>query len=339
MALENSTTSMSAWLATEVLSAQFLEAYKPQLRFFRHIHVNRNAIARTEKKVFRVKSDPGQAPAGPGESVNLSNTYQVSPASNIECTSTEFVGDLSQFSFQSIADTLGLDLNVVAETLTNGSQVQCEQLLAPFVADLVYRAYRAADAAALALWSGIANSVGASGSDWTLARMLAPRYQFRIQQPHRPIGEAEYWMPEIGISDVETEVLATAGGVQGAIWGTPQAAYDIARNPGMTFMMDGLLGSFLGHRVYTIDPEMNVTANALADVLGFFGVPGVAGVSPDDPSIAGLCGAFAFYERMAYRVDYAPAFAGRGGMARSIWHGAFFECSDADGVKLIIDAP
>lgn len=339
MALENTLANMSAWLATEVLSARFLEAYKPTLRFFGHIHHDSNPIARVENKVYKVKSDPGQAPAGPGESVALQNTYQVSTGSSITITSTEFVGDLAEFSFQSIADTLGLDLNSVAETLTNGTQEQCEQLLNTFIADIIYRAYRTAEANSLALWSGLSNTVGTSTQDWTLARMLAPRYQFRIQQPRRSIHEAEYWMPEIGISDVEAEVLAASGGVQGSIWGTPAAAYDLARNPGAEFMLNGLLGSFLNHRVYTIDPEMNVTANAGADVLGFFGVPGISGVAPDDPALAGKCGAFTFYERMRHRVDYSPAFEGRGGKVRSIWHGGFGESSNNDGVGLVIDAP
>lgn len=339
MALENTLANVSAWLATEVLAERFLAAYQPQLRFFGHIHHDSNAIARTESKTYKVRADPGQAPAGPGEGVALQNTYQVATGTNVVVTSTEFVGDLAEFSIQMIADALNLDINVVAETLTNGTQEQCEQLLGPFVGDMVYRALRAAEALALAQIATLTNTIGTSTEDWTLARMLACRTQFRGQQPRRSIHEAEYFLPEVAIADVENEVLAASGGVQGSIWGTPSAAYDLARNPGTDFMTHGLLGSFLNHRVYTIDPELNVTANAGADVVGMFGVPGVPGVAPDDPSLSGKCGAFVFYERMRHRVDYAPAFEGRGGKSRSIWHGGFGKSSNNDAVLTLVDAP
>lgn len=341
MALENTAAgNLSDWTApAAVLAENFFNGYAPKiLRVFSQIHHDSNPIARTEVKRYRVRTDPGEAVAGPGEATRLSNTYQAVAATNIEVTSTEFVADLAEFSFQAIADTMGLSLDAVAEIMTNGSSEQIQQLLSMFVGDLVYRALRTAESAAIALFAGLGSSVGTSTQDWTLARMLAPRYQFRINQPHRSIREAKYIMPEIGISDVETEVLSTSGGVGGALW-MQQAHYSIAENPGDAFANSGLLGQFLGHDVITIDPELNLTANGGADVLGFFGVPGVPGIAPDDPSIGGNPGAFCFYERMKHRVDAERSFEGRGGKLRSIWHGGFVETSDKDGVKLIIDAP
>lgn len=342
MANENTAAgNLANWqMAAAVLQESFFESYKPMLRFFSHIHHDSQSVARNNVKRYRVKSDPGTAASGPGESVALTNTYQVTAGTNIDVTSTEFVADLAEFSFESIANTHGLDLEMVANTMTNGTSDQIKALLATYVGDLIYRALRSAEATSLALLSGLGTSVGSTGSDFTIARMLAARYQFRINQPHRSIADAEYWMPEIGISDVETEALSTSGGVGGNLWGG-SADYGIANNPGNEFMLNGLLGTFLKHRVYTIPPDLNVAAGAtgVEDVLGGFGVPGVSGVAPDAPQIAGQPGAFSFYERMPLRVDCAPSFTGRGGLIRTGWHGGFVETSDKDMVKLIVDAP
>lgn len=335
MGLENVTGTVAAWLATEVLSVQFFESYKAKLRFFAKVHHDSNPVARTELKKYRVKSKPGTAPAGPGENVALQNTYQLSTGTTISATSTEFVADMMELSANMVADTLGLDLDMVADRMINGTQAEFEQMLAPFVGDMVYRALAAAETNVLALLAGLSTGVGTTDTNFSLAKMLACRYQFRINQAHRPLSECQYWLPELSQNDVEAEVLATSGGIGGAVWMT-QAEYGTANN-NPRWDTEGLLGMFLGHPVYTIPPDSQPTANSGEDYLGFFGVPGVPGVAPDAPELAGLPGAFTFYERQARRLDYRTAFAGRGGRIRSLWQGAFVESSDADGVQILAD--
>lgn len=339
MANENTRTNLAAWLATEILAQRFIQANKPRLVLLSMIHIDSQPQAQSSTKKYRVRTDPGVASGGV-EGVALTNTYQITTGTNVSVTASEGVADMMEISIQAVAEVLNLSLEAVRNIFMGGTQAEFEQVLAPFVSDLVFRGMRKLETDALALLSGVSTTVGTSGSDNSLAVMLAARYQFRLNQPLRPIGEARYLLTENQANEVDLEAIATSGGVGGAIWGTDRADFNTVNRQGPEFEQNGQLGTFLRYPVHTYDAELNITANAGADVVGAFGVFGAPGLGdPMAPELDGRPGAFCMFERAPLKIFFDGHFEGRSAKIQSNANYGMVELVDKNLVGIVTDAP
>jgi hypothetical protein len=338
MANENTRGNLAAWLATEILSARFIKAHLPRLVLLSMIHIDSQPEAQSSTKKYRTRTDPGVASGGV-EGVALTNTYQIATGTSVSVTASEGVADMMEISVQAVAEVLGLSLEKVRDIMLNGNTSQYESILATFVSDLVFRGMRKLESDALALLSGISTTVGSTGVDNSIAVMLAARYQFRLNQPLRPVSEAKYLLCENQANEVDTEAVATSGGVQGAIWGNGKANYDMANKQDGRFEQNGYLGTFLNYPVHTIDDELKVTANAGADVIGAFGVFAAPGQGdPMAPELDGRPGAFCMFERAPLKVFYASHFEGRSAKIQSNANYGMVELVDKNLVGIVTDA-
>ena len=138
---------------------------------------------------------------------------------------------------------------------------------------------------------------------------------------------------------VDVELLATGSGTALSNLWVGQAQFGTGKDAQASVSIDGLCGNFLGYPVYTIDSELSLTANAAADVSGFFGSPGPRGVAPDAPALAGKPGAFCLVQRAPLHFNFAQNIGMRAIdlNMRALYQAK--EVSDLDAVKIITDAP
>lgn len=339
MANENTRGNLAAWLAAEILAERFIQAHKPRLVFLSKIHIDSNPEAMSSTKRYRVRSDPGVAVGGI-EGVALTNTYQIATGTSIQVTASEGVADMMEISIQAVSEVLGLSLERVRDIFLGGTVSEFETVLAPFVSDLVFRGMRKLESDALQLLAGTSTTVGMSGVDNSIAVMLAARYQFRLNKALRPINEAEYLLTDNQANEIDTEAIATSGGIGGAIWGTDRADYNMANRQGPEFEASGLLGTFLRYPVSTYDATLAVTANAGADVIGAFGVFSAPGQGdPMAPELDGRPGAFCMFERAPLKVFYSGNFEGRSAKVQSNANYGMVELVDRNVVGIVTDAP
>lgn len=340
MANETLTGGLAAMIATEVLAKRAIAAHLPKMVMWSLCHQDNLGDGDfSNTKRYMVDSDLGAASAGV-EGVALTPTVAIGMGTSVEVAISEGVADMALISELAVSTALGIAMERVQAIFDNGTPEQFQGLLAPFVNRLIPRGMQKIEADVLAKLSGLSTSVGTSGQDITIANMLGAQYQFRINQPLRPISEAKYLLTENQANEINVEALATSGGVQGAIWAN-QARYGLANRPadGEAVMSQGRLGDFLGYDVHTYDSELNITANAAADVVGAFGVFGDPNRAPDDPALAGKPGAIVILNRGGLKLRFEGKLDHRSAAVVMNAYYGVGELVDKNLVGIITDAP
>lgn len=332
--------AQAANTATQILAAIAIKAAMPKMVLYSLVHQDDLGNARTNTKRYMVNSDLGAASAG-AEGVALTPTVAIGMGTSVEQTVSEGVADMALLTELMVSTVLGLDMDTVQRIINEGTQAQFESLFQPFIERMIPRGMQKIEADLLALLSGLGGTAaGTTTADCTIANLIAVQYLYRIAQAPRPITEARYLLAEIQANDVNTEALSTSGGLGGALWGS-QANYGMANRPldGVAVQVAGLLGSFLGYPVHSYDAELNVLANADADVIGGFGVFGIPGVAPDASGVAGRPGAFNLLRRGGLKIRFNDKLEHRSaGLVMNAYYSPG-EVVDRSVTPIITDAP
>lgn len=335
MANETLASTLSAYQRTEVMARAAIKALLPKLVFLQQFHNDSiSGLGSPSKRYFK-QGDLGAASAGT-EGTALSTNTALSLGTSITVTPTEGVAILSQVTENAASLALGVPFEQVQRMFVDGPSDSIASMLEPIINEQIPMALQKMEADALSLMSGLSGSVGASGVDCSIANLMAAQYAFRIGQPLRSIAEAKYVLADIQVNDVNVEALSTSGGVGGSIW-TSQAQYGLAN--AQDDKGAGYIGEFLGRAVHTYDAELNVTANAAADVVGCFGVLGRPGVAPDAPEMQGRPGAFVFLEKAPLMIRSHVNLLLRAVDVVCTAHYLCAELVDANAIKIVTDAP
>jgi hypothetical protein len=339
MALETLSGTLAALTATEILARQSILANLPRLVLSSLVHRDALTTERSNQKRYTVESDLGAASAGI-EGVDLTPTVQIGMSTSVNVSISEGVADMARISENAISTALGIDMDQVQAIIEGGTVEQFRTLLAPFVQRLIPRGLQKIEADLLAHLASLTNTVGTSGSDFTIAQMLGAQFEYRSNQPLRPITEAKYLLTENQANEINIEALATSGGVSGALWNT-QARFSMSDRQANAEMVQaqGYLGEFLGYPVHAYDSELNVTANGGADVVGAFGVLGDPNRAPDDPALGGRPGAIVLLNRGSLKVRFAPHLTGRSADLVMNAHYGTGLIVNTGAVGIVTDAP
>jgi hypothetical protein len=335
MANETTASTLSAYTRTEVMAQRAILANLPKFVFLGQFHRDSISGMNAPLKRYFKQGDLGAASAGT-EGTALSSNTALSLGSSVTVTPTEGVAILSQVTENAASLALGIPFEQVQRMFVDGSSDAIASMIEPIINEHIPMAMQKMEADALALMSGLSTSVGSTTVDCSIANLMAAQYQFRLNQPLRGIQEAKYVLAEIQVNDVNTEAISTSGGVGGAIWGN-QANYGLAN--AQDDLGAGYIGTFLGRPVHTYDAELNVTANASADVVGCFGVLGRPGVAPDAPEMMGRPGAFVYLEKAPLMTRAHANLLLRAVDVVTTAHYLCAELVDLNAVKIVTDAP
>lgn len=336
MANETLTGTVAAMTATEILARQARKAHLPKMVLSSLVHVDDVSAERSNTKRYIIESDLGVSSAG-AEGVALTPTVEVGFDSSVNVTISEGVADMALLTELAVSTALGVDMDEVQRLMVEGTQEEFLRLLAPLVNRLIPRGMQKIESDLLALLSSISTSVGTSGNDISLTDMLQAQYRYRTNQALRPISFCKYMLAENQANEVNIAALAASGGAAGAIWGQP-GRFGMAQR-GDDGAAPGHIGTFLGYDVHTYDGELNVTANAGADVIGAFGDFGDPMMAPDDPRLAGRPGAIVLANRGQLKLRFKEKLEHRGaGVIMNAYYGGAL-VQNKGLVALITDAP
>lgn len=332
MANETTASTLSGMIRTEILANEAILALRPKAVLANKFHKDSISGAGTDRKRYFKRGDLGAA-TGATEGVALSSNQVLSMGTSVTVVPTEGVAILSQITENAISLALGIRFEEVQRMIMDASSEALVSMLEPIIYDHVGMAIQKMEADALALMPSLTASVGTTTQDCTIANLIEAQYKYRTNQALRPITEAEYVIAEIQANDVNVQAIATSGGVPGAIWGS-QANYGLAN--AVNDMGAGFIGTFLGYKVSTYDSELNVLANADADVVGCFGALG--GPRPPD-QMMGRPGAFVYLEKAPLLTRIQPNLLLRGIDVVTTAHYLMAELVDGNAVKIVTDAP
>jgi len=340
MANETLSTSVAGAIATEKMSQLAIAANLPKMVISQDgfCHYDDSLMgANSGTKRYTVNADLGAASAGT-QGTAVTNSIEITTATNITATPAEGVVDVFEITHIAIMQALGIRHDEVARIIGGGgSQAEYERLLGPFISRLIPRGMQKIEADGLAQLANASTSVGSSGNDITMLNLLQAIYERRKSQGHRPMSECRFLLTENQKHEVDLEMLSTTGGVAGSMW-LQQANYGVGRDIQATSTQNGLVGSFLQYPVYTYDSELNVTANAAADVVGAFGSFG-DNRAPDDPSLQGQCGALVRVVVQPLSFQFLPSIGMRSITGNMVANYIWKEVSDKDYIKIVTDAP
>lgn len=329
MANETTASTLAAYIQTEVMAKEAIKPLLPKMVFTQLCHYDSISGMNSAKKRYYKQGDLGAATAGT-EGTALSSYTALSLGTSVDVTPTEGVAMLAQVTENAASLALGVPFEQVQRIFIDGSSDQLSALLGPIINELIPMGMQKIEADGLALISGLSRSVGSTTVNASLADLIAAQYSFRTAQALRGVQEAKYLMAEKAINDVNVEVLATSGGIGGAVW-MQQAQFGLAN--AKDDMGAGYIGHLLGCPVHTYDSELNVLANSDTDVLSAFGVFGVAGKAPDE--CQGRPGAFVYLEKAPLTIRAHVNLPARAIDVVMTAHYLFAELVDANAVKIV----
>lgn len=336
MANETLTGTVAAMTATEILARQARKAHLPKMVLASLVHLDDVSAERSNTKRYIIESDLGVSSAG-AEGVALTPTVSVGFDTSVDVVVSEGVADMALLTELAVSTALGIPMDEVQRVFAEGTQELFMRLLAPFVNRLIPRGMQKIESDLLAHLSSITASVGSTTVDMSLTTMLQAQYQYRVNQALRPINVCKYLLTENQASEVNIAALAASGGAAGAIWGQP-GRFGMAQR-GDDGAAPGHIGTFLGYDVHTYDAELNVTANAGADVLGAFGDFGDPNLAPDDPRLAGRPGAIVLANRGSLKLRFNDKLEHRSaGVIMNAYYGSAI-VQNKGLVSLLSDAP
>lgn len=338
MANETTSAIQAAVIATERLARGAIKANLEKQVMVGLLHHDTMDGAPAPKKRYPVESDLGTSSGGTEGTPITANTA-VGYASSVESTPSEGVLDRFVITEKTVMERLGgVGSRTVLDIFGSGDMSLIEALLRPDINRVYSRGANKIETDALALLSGISNTVGSTGVDMTLTNALEAIYQLKTQNPLRPPSEWCFVLAPNQTHELNLEALTGSGGLSG-IW-TAQAQNDLMNRPGDMWSMNGLLGrQILGFRVYEMSPGLVPTANTGADVVGGLICQGSPAQAPDDPALGGKT-AFGVYLARHGLVPRFEQDADTRGMKCVI--NALYACTelvDNNAVGIVTDAP
>ena len=176
-----------------------------------------------------------------------------------------------------------------------------------------------------ALFAGLANSVGTSGVDATVANFLAAQVGIRTRGWKAPDGVV-YVIDNQQADDIEAQLISTnAAQAVFASAADRLLGYAPAANQGLT---NGMIMSFRNYPVWATG--LTDTANAGADVVGACFTPAGPGNNPS--------ATFGLVWKRLFRLEFDRDIAKRTTKAVLTARCAPFELTDPSGTKIVTDA-
>ena len=337
MANETTSVSQTALIATEKIADGAILANLPKHVFNNLLHGDSIDGAGTNKKNYAVENDLGAA-AGGTEGVDVAPTVELGMGTTVEVTPTRGVDDMALITLETAQRRLGgMPYRSVLELFQSEDEARLTAVLGPDIRRLVARAMQKVEADALALLSGISNTVGSSGSDVTVTNLLTSIYTLKTQQPHRPPSEWGFVLWPNQVLEIDLEAAVTGGGLGGALWNT-QADFGLLNRPEGD-PANGFVGTFLRYGVWEPDHELRITANAGADVVGALMCLSDPGTPPDAPQNGGKVAFGVMLEGypLTFSFEYDASMGGIEAVDRASY--AHAELADPNAVGIVTDAP
>lgn len=328
----------AALIATEVIAERAIAANLPRAKFINLVH--HKSMDGMGSNKFRIPVDSALGAARGGtEGVDQTPGVQLGMAASIEVSPAEGVLEVALITDDTVMRRLGgMPFNTVRAVLESGNRAAIMAMLAPDIERLSAMAVQKIEQDGLALLPAIPNTVGpAGGTDapLELVHCVQSIYQMKTQLPRRPRSEWAFLFAPIQTLDLNTEAIATSGGVAGTLWGSGRADFDLVNAQPET--EPGFIGTLFRQRCYEMDDELVPTANAGKDAVGALFSRSSPAIPPDSPALARRPGAFSYVERhwihFAFEFDASLRSIEITMNARYIWT----DLGSSDAVGLVSD--
>lgn len=316
MALETTTTSLNDVVYSYVIEPTFLDyAYDwtvatPFFRRFSLVGKPSNVL-----QVPRLASNMGTV-GDNGSGVDTE--FDATEGTDLS-TNTQLATDNVQFTAAEYGLVHKITDNVREDSIL-GSDVSM------YISNAARILTTAVESSGVALFSGLSNSVGVSGSDLTIAQAVAAADGIRERGCRAPNG-VTYVLDDQQYNDLRDACIAT-----GSSWAVFPAAsdrlLDIQKDP-INGLGNGRVMSFRGFDVYATG--LTVTANTAADVVGAC----FTHTGPGNDPMA----TFAIVDKRPFRVETERDATLRADEMVFTTRVAVGEAFDTSGTKIVTDAP
>lgn len=316
MALETTTTSLNDVVYSYVIEPTFLDyAYDwtvatPFFRRFSLVGKPSNVL-----QVPRLASNMGTV-GDNGSGVDTE--FDATEGTDLS-TNTQLATDNVQFTAAEYGLVHKITDNVREDSIL-GSDVSM------YISNAARILTTAVESSGVALFSGLSNSVGVSGSDLTIAQAVAAADGIRERGCRAPNG-VTYVLDDQQYNDLRDACIAT-----GSSWAVFPAAsdrlLDIQKDP-INGLGNGRVMSFRGFDVYATG--LTITANTAADVVGAC----FTHTGPGNDPMA----TFAIVDKRPFRVETERDATLRADEMVFTTRVAVGEAFDTSGTKIVTDAP
>lgn len=316
MALETTTTSLNDVVYSYVIEPTFLDyAYDwtvatPFFRRFSLVGKPSNVL-----QVPRLASNMGTV-GDNGSGVDTE--FDAAEGTDLS-TNTQLATDNVQFTAAEYGLVHKITDNVREDSIL-GSDVSM------YISNAARILTTAVESSGVALFSGLSNSVGVSGSDLTIAQAVAAADGIRERGCRAPNG-VTYVLDDQQYNDLRDACIAT-----GSSWAVFPAAsdrlLDIQKDP-INGLGNGRVMSFRGFDVYATG--LTITANTAADVVGAC----FTHTGPGNDPMA----TFAIVDKRPFRVETERDATLRADEMVFTTRVAVGEAFDTSGTKIVTDAP
>lgn len=316
MALETTTTSLNDVVYSYVIEPTFLDyAYDwtvatPFFRRFSLVGKPSNVL-----QVPRLASNMGTV-GDNGSGVDTE--FDATEGTDLS-TNTQLATDNVQFTAAEYGLVHKITDNVREDSIL-GSDVSM------YISNAARILTTAVESSGVALFSGLSNSVGVSGSDLTIAQAVAAADGIRERGCRAPNG-VTYVLDDQQYNDLRDACIAT-----GSSWAMFPAAsdrlLDIQKDP-INGLGNGRVMSFRGFDVYATG--LTITANTAADVVGAC----FTHTGPGNDPMA----TFAIVDKRPFRVETERDATLRADEMVFTTRVAVGEAFDTSGTKIVTDAP
>lgn len=284
-------------ILSEILSATAIPPTLPKLVFWRHCNQqNIDGMASEDLKV-NVRSNLGQAVAGPGEGVAITIDTALSNGTPITFTPAEnaversiITEDVLQLRFP------GASIDAVLSAIESEDYARVAQLLGWHAEDLALKMLRKFEADHLALFSTATNATTATAGLTGLDVLAA---YFAIVDRENDHEDIALFLTEKGINDLRTEMGFTSGGLAGSVWMQEGDVSYFNTRPDAD--QTGSRGSFLGLPMFAVSSTL-VTTGAGDDLVGL-ACRGTGDVRTGQVGAVGMCQGHSMRWRVQKDID------------------------------------
>lgn len=328
MALETTSTTVATRLLSYVLGSEALPPNNADLVAM--FLCNDDDIEGLPSKVkqYTPETDLGAASAGT-EGTAISTNTALGYDTAIQGTVVEGALVRAIVTDQAVSEKFP-GMSGVEELLQTGDINQWRVVFEHEIARLSRMCWEKLEADVVALVTGLSNSVGTSGVDFSVADAFTAILTYDTLEP--VTRDAVWLLTPQQVHDLRTDLAVAGGGFGGSVWFQQADAGFLAAT---SLPKNGLIGTFLGRAIYQYAHSLRVLSDTSANVNGALMARGVG--APDSPT--GQLGAFGIVRRgltPKVRMIYDPDLRGMK-MTVALEYVAI-EVRDTHGVRIRTDA-
>lgn len=276
-------------------------------------------------KQYAVESDLAAASAGT-EGTAISTNVSLGYGSAIQGTVVE--GALIRATVTDRSTKVAFPgMTGVEDVMQRGTFEQKAQLLQPQINRLSGACWEKLEADVTALVTGLSNSVGTSGVDFSVADAFTAIFTYDTLEA--VTRECAWLLTSVQMDDLRRDLAIVGGGLGGGVWF--QAA-DVEFLKARELPHNGFMGTFMGRPIYQYSHSLRVLSDSSANVNG--ALLAIGRGTPED----GQLGAFGIVRSGGLIVRLEESAAERGVICVVSLEYVAIEVRDGHGVRIKTDA-